>query len=93
MNENIYEKVCNDALIATITDKMSKIINEKLEDLRNEMSSPYVNGINGLAEYLGIGETLATKIYKSNEIKSSRFGREIWFKKSEIDKFMTKYKE
>lgn len=93
MNENIYEKVCNDALIATITDKMSKIINEKLEDLRNEMSSPYVNGINGLAEYLGIGETLATKIYKSNEIKSSRFSREIWFKKSEIDKFMTKYKE
>lgn len=93
MNENIYEKVCNDALIATITDNVSKIINEKLEDLRNEMSSPYVNGINGLAEYLGIGETLATKIYKSHEIKSSRFGREIWFKKSEIDKFMTKYKE
>lgn len=93
MIENIYEQVCNEALIATISDNVSKIINDKLEDLRNEMSSPYVNGIDGLAEYLGIGESLATKIYKNHEIKSSRYGREIWFRKSEIDKFMTKYKE
>lgn len=93
MIENVYEKICNEALIATITDKVSKIIDEKLEDLRDSMSSPYVNGIKGLASYLGIGETLATKIHRSKEIKSSRFGREIWFRKSDIDKFITKYKE
>lgn len=93
MTESLYEKVCNEALIATITDKVSVVIDEKLEDLRNKMSSPYVNGLKGLAEYLGIGETLATKIYKTKEIKSSRFGREIWFKKSDIEKFMERYKE
>ncbi len=93
MIESLYEKVCNEALIATITDKVSVVIDEKLEDLRNKMSSPYVNGLKGLAEYLGIGETLATKIYKTKEIKSSRFGREIWFKKSDIEKFMERYKE
>ena len=93
MIENVYEKICNEALIATITDKVSKIIDEKLEDLRDSMSSPYVNGIKGLAEYLGIGETLASKIYKNRKLVSSRFGREIWFRKSDIDKFITKYKE
>lgn len=93
MIENVYEKICNEALIATITDKVSKIIDEKLEDLRDSMSSPYVNGIKGLAEYLGIGETLASKIYKNRKIVSSRLGREIWFRKSDIDKFITKYKE
>ena len=93
MIENIYEKICNEALIATITDKVSKIIDEKLEDLRDGMSSPYVNGIKGLAEYLGIGETLASKIYKNRQIVSSRLGREIWFRKSDIDKFITKHKE
>ena len=93
MIENIYEKICNEALIATITDKVSKIIDEKLEDLRDGMSSPYVNGIKGLAEYLSIGETLASKIYKNRKIVSSRLGREIWFRKSDIDKFITKHKE
>ena len=93
MIESIYEKVCNEALIATITDKVSKMIDEKLEDLRDSMSSPYVNGIKGLAAYLGIGETLANKLHKDKEIKSSRFGREIWFRKSDIDKFMAKHQE
>ena len=93
MIENIYEKICNEALIATITDKVSKIIDEKLEDLRDSMSSPYVNGIKGLAEYLAIGETLASKIYKNRKIVSSRLGREIWFRESDIDKFITKHKE
>lgn len=93
MIESIYEKVCNEALIATITDKVSKMIDEKLEELRDSMSSPYVNGIKGLASYLGTGETLATKIHRSKEIKSSRFGREIWFKKSDIDKFILKHQE
>ena len=40
MIENVYEKICNEALIATITDKASKIIDEKLENLRDGMSSP-----------------------------------------------------
>ncbi len=93
MTDSIYEKVCNEALVAIITDKVSRVIDEKLEDLRNKMSSPYVNGLDGLAEYLGIGETLATKLYKTKEIKSSRFGREIWFKKSDIEKFMLKHQE
>jgi excisionase family DNA binding protein len=93
MIENVYEKICNEALITTITDKVSKIIDEKLEDLRDSMSSPYVNGIDGLADYMHIGETLARKLYKTKEIRASRFGREIWFRKSDIDKFITKYKE
>lgn len=93
MTESIYEKICNEVLIAAITDKVSKIIDEKFEDLRDSMSSPYVNGIDGLADYMHIGETLARKLYKTKEIRGSKFGREIWFRKSDIDKFITKYRE
>ena len=93
MIDSVYEKVCNEALIATITEKVSKIIDKKFEDLRDDISSPYVNGIKGLGNFLHIGETLASKLYKTKQIKSSRFGKEIWFKKSDIEKFMQKYQE
>ncbi|MBR6495729.1 MAG: helix-turn-helix domain-containing protein, partial [Rikenellaceae bacterium] len=71
----------------------SKVFDKKFEELKECIASPYVNGINGLAAYLGIGETLANKLHKDKEIKSSRFGREIWFRKSDIDKFMAKHQE
>ena len=93
MTDSIYEKVHNDALIATITDTVSKVFDKKFEELKDSIASPYVNGIKGLAAYLGIGETLANKLHKDKEIKSSRFGREIWFRKSDIDKFMAKHQE
>ena len=32
MTDSIYEKVCNEALVAIITDKVSRVIDEKLED-------------------------------------------------------------
>ena len=91
MTDSIYEKVYNDALVAVITDAVSKVFDKKFEELKDNIASPYVNGIKGLAAYLGIGETLANKLHK--EIKSSRFGREIWFRKSDIDKFMAKHQE
>jgi excisionase family DNA binding protein len=93
MTESIYEKVYNEALTTAIADAVSKVFDKKFEELKDNIASPYVNGIKGLAVYLGIGETLANKLHKDKEIKSSRFGREIWFRKSDIDKFMAKHQE
>ena len=93
MIQSIYEKLYNEKLTAAIADTVSKVFDKKFEELKDSIASPYVNGIKGLAAYLGFGETLANKLHKEKEIKSYRFGREIWFRKSDIDKFMAKHQE
>ena len=85
MNQNlIYDEV----IITELTNRLSKIINEKLEQMQQAESSPYINGIDGLAEYLGVGLTLAQELKNKKEIAYSQRGRQIWFKKSDIEKFM-----
>ena len=85
MNQNlIYDEV----IITELTNRLSKIINEKLEQMQQAESSPYINGIDGLAENLGVGLTLAQELKNKKEIAYSQRGRQIWFKKSDIEKFM-----
>lgn len=76
-----------------MAEKMTQIVNEKLEELRGAVSSPYINGLKALANYMGIGECLAAKLCKTKEIKSSRLGREVWVKKSDVEKFMERHRE
>ncbi len=54
-NQKIYDEV----IITELTNRLWKRINEKLEQMQQAESSPYINGIDGLAEYLGVGLTLA----------------------------------
>ncbi len=75
-------------MITELTDRLSRIMDEKLEQLRQAELSPYINGIDGLAKYLGIGPTLAQKLKSRKEIAYSQRGRQVWFKKSDVDKFM-----
>ncbi len=82
------QKIYDEAIITELTDKLSRIINERMEQLQQAESSPYINGIDGLAEYLGIGLTLAQELKNKKEIAYSQRGRQIWFKKSDIEKFM-----
>ncbi len=82
------QKIYDEAMITELTDKLSRIINERMEQLQQAESSPYINGIDGLAEYLGVGLSLAQELKNKKEIAYSQRGRQIWFKKSDIEKFM-----
>ncbi len=82
------QKINNEVIITELTSRLSKIINEKLEQMQRAESSPYINGIDGLAEYLGVGLTLAQELKNKKEIAYSQRGRQIWFKKNDIEKFM-----
>ena len=85
MNENqIYDEL----IITELTNRLSQIITEKLVQMQQAESTPYVNGIDGLAEYLGVGLTLAQELKNKKEIAYSQRGRQVWFKKSDIEKFM-----
>lgn len=90
MIENINNEVFKEQIISEVVERVSRLLDEKFEGVEASLASPYVNGINGLARYLGIGESLATQIKNNNEIAYSQRGREIWFRKSDIEKFMSK---
>ena len=77
-----------DYLAKTIEEKVAEAIKRQQED----ESKPFVKGIRGLANYLDIGISLAQELKNNNEITYSQRGRELWFRKSEIDKFLQKYK-
>lgn len=83
-----YAKIYNDAVIAALTERVSKMLDEKIREMQDIESSPYINGIDGLAKYLGIGLTLAQELKNKKEIAYSQRGRQIWFKKSDVEKFI-----
>ena len=85
MNEN---QIHDELIITELTNRLSQIITEKLVQMQQTESTPYVNGIDGLAGYLGVGLTLAQELKNKKEIAYSQRGRQIWFKKSDIEKFM-----
>ncbi len=64
------------------------MLDEKIREMQDIESSPYINGIDGLAKYLGIGLTLAQELKNKKEIAYSQRGRQIWFKKSDVEKFI-----
>lgn len=87
-----YNRICDDAVINTITSRVIEAVVQKMEKLREQEVSPYVSGIDGLARYLGIGETVAQEMKNNQEIPYAQRGRKIWFKKSDIEKFMQRNK-
>lgn len=83
-----YAKIYDDAVIAALTERVSKMLDGKIREMQDIESSPYINGIDGLAKYLGIGLTLAQELKNKKEIAYSQRGRQIWFKKSDVEKFI-----
>jgi hypothetical protein len=85
-----YNRICDDAVINTITARVVEELEKKMEKLAEQQNSPYIFGIDGLARYIGIGETMAQELKNNNEIPCSQRGRKIWFEKKEVEKFMRK---
>lgn len=84
----LNDKIENDNWMITIKEELAKLLDTKLEKMQESIGSPYVNGIDGLAKYLGVGLTLAQELKNKKEIAYSQRGRQVWFKKSDIEKFM-----
>lgn len=89
MNYDI-SRIKDELLIAEITKSLSRCIERKLEELHEKEVSPYINGIEGLAKYLNIGTTLSQELKNNKEIPSYQRGRTVWFKKSEVDRYIEK---
>ena len=87
-----YNRICDDAVINTITARVIEALEKKMEQLKEQEDTQFVFGIEWLARYLGVGETIAQELKKNKEINYSQRGRKIWFKKSDIEKFMQKHK-
>ena len=64
-----YNRICDDAVINTITARVIDAVEKKLNRLAEEQTSPYICGIDGLARYMGIGETVAQEIKNNKEIE------------------------
>lgn len=90
--ENLYNDVAIDVVVIKLAEqlenKISKIADEKIKKSIDLSSSPYLCGIDELAKYLGIGKTAATELKNDKVIPYSQRGRLIWFKKSDVDKFI-----
>ena len=88
----LNDKINNRELIIALKEELGALLETKLEIIQNQIESPYVNGIDGLAKYLGVGLTLAQELKNKKEIAYSQRGRQIWFKKSDIEKFIQRNK-
>lgn len=87
-----YNRICDDAVISTITAQVVDALSKQMEKMKEHGDSPYVQGIDGLADYLNIGKTIAQELKNSGEIPYSQRGRLIWFRKTDIEKFMQRNK-
>ena len=63
-----YNRISDDVVINTITAKLVEALGKKMEELKEQQDSPFVYGIDGLARYLGIGETVAQEMKNNKEI-------------------------
>lgn len=88
----LNDKINNRELIIALKEELGALLETKLEIIQNQIESPYVNGIDGLAKYLGVGLTLAQELKNKKEIAYSQRGRQVWFKKSDIEKFIQRNK-
>ena len=87
-----YNRICDDAVINTITMRVIDALKVQMEKMKEEQETPYIQGIDGLALYLGIGETVAQELKNNKEIPCSQRGRKIWFKKSDVEKFIQRHR-
>ena len=60
-----YNRICDDAVINTITARVIEALEKKMEQLKEQEDTPFVFGIDGLARYLGVGETIAQELKKT----------------------------
>lgn len=88
----LNDKINNRELIIALKEELGALLETKLEIIQKQIESPYVNGIDGLAKYLGVGLTLAQELKNKKEIAYSQRGRQVWFKKSDIEKFIQRNK-
>ena len=87
-----YNRICDDAVINTITMRVIDALKVQMEKMKEEQETPYIQGIDGLARYLGIGETVAQELKNNKEIPCSQRGRKIWFKKLDVEKFIQRHR-
>ena len=87
-----YNRICDDAVINTITMRVIDALKVQMEKMKEEQETPYIQGIDGLARYLGIGETVAQELKNNKEIPCSQRGRKIWFKKSDVERFIQRHR-
>ena len=87
-----YNRICDDAVINTITMRVIDALKVQMEKMKEEQETPYIQGIDGLARCLGIGETVAQELKNNKEIPCSQRGRKIWFKKSDVEKFIQRHR-
>jgi excisionase family DNA binding protein len=83
-----FARIQNDLIINQIVNSLMCGVERKMEELHEKESSPYIHGINGLANYLGIGKTLAQEIKNERKITPYQDGRNVWFKKAEVNKYV-----
>lgn len=79
----------NERLVSAQNNLLNELM-EKITKLQEDSASPYICGIPALAKYLGIGETFARELKDSKEFPCYQRGRALWFKKSEVEKFIQK---
>ena len=90
MNYKSFNDVNQEILIQQVGDIITEVVERKMEELHDRDISPYITGIDNLARYLGIGQTRAQEMKNSKVFPCYQEGRTIWFKKAEIDKYITK---
>lgn len=87
-----FTNIENELFVEQLRGIITEVVERKLEELHERDTSPYINGIDGLAKYLNIGTTLAQELKNEKAIASYQRGRTVWFKKSEVDRFVNQNK-
>jgi len=59
--------------------------NEQLTTTSTPEPEVYIHGLQGLADFLGIGVTTSWKLVKAGKIPHYRAGKKLFFKRSEIE--------
>ena len=63
-----YNRICDDAVINTITMRVIDALKVQMEKMKEEQETPYIQGIDGLARYLGIGAYWSKLVHRIGAI-------------------------
>lgn len=66
---------------------VSEVLSENEQFTNNSKPEPevYIHGLQGLADFLGIGVTTSWKLVKKGKLPYYRAGKKYYFKRSEIE--------